>query len=217
MRGGSSPPPGTIKSTTYRLTVEIADLVFGSGDTYGKGDAIALYQQRKSDTRAGAKLPNNLRSAGVRFKELADAILGYSASHHRDTKNIKIRIAKILSDFGQRVAEKVKPEDIDAWLTAHTKTPATSNRYRALFSLVYRKALRNGKVTSNPARLVRQRHEDNITIRWLTTEEEKRLGAVMAEHYPEHIPELAISIGTGMRLTKALIPGRDRGSGRDFH
>jgi integrase len=174
-----------------------------------KGDAIALYQQRKSDTRAGTKLPSNLRSAGVKFKELADAILVYSASHHRDTKNIKIRLAKIVSDFGERAADKVKPEEIDAWLTAHTSTPATSNRYRALFSLVYREALRNGKVTSNPARLVRQRHEDNINIRWLTPEEEKRLRAVMVEHYPGHIPELVISLGTGMRLSEQYGMGWD--------
>ena len=107
-----------------------------------------------------------------------------------------------MSDLGGRAADKVKPEEIDACLTAHTSTPATSNRHRALFSLVYREALRNGKVTSNPARLVRQRHEDNINIRWLTPEEEKRLRAVMVEHYPEQIPQLAISLGTGMRLSK---------------
>ncbi len=41
----------------------------------------------------------------------------------------------------------------------------------ALFSLVYREALRNGKVTSNPARSFRQRREDNIIIRWLRVEE----------------------------------------------
>ena len=167
-----------------------------------KGDAIALYQQRKSETRAGAKLPSNLRNAGVKFRELADAILAFSASHHKDTKNVKIRMAKILSDFGDRIADNIKPEEIDAWLTAHTNTPATSNRYRALFRFVYREALRNGKVTSNPARLVRQRHEDNITIRWLTDGEEKRLRVVMAEHYPEHIPQLAIALGTGMRLSE---------------
>jgi hypothetical protein len=39
------------------------------------GDAIALYQLGKSQTRAGKKLPTNLRSAGVRFRELSDAIL----------------------------------------------------------------------------------------------------------------------------------------------
>jgi integrase len=167
-----------------------------------KGDAIALYQQRKSETRAGAKLPDNMRNTGVKFKDLSDAILTYSAAHHRDTRNIKNRLSRVLPDFGERAAGKIKPQDIDEWLTANTKTPATSNRYRALFSLIYREALRNGKVSSNPARLVRQRHEDNAVIRWLTDEEETRLRKVIAKNYPEHLPQLVIGLGTGMRLTE---------------
>jgi site-specific recombinase XerD len=167
-----------------------------------KGDAIDLYQKRKSDIRAGVKLPDNMKSAGVKFKSLADAILTFSKAHHRDSRNIISRLAKVLPDFGERVADQIKPEEIDAWLTMNTQTPATSNRYRALFSLIYREALRNGKVTSNPARLVRQRHEENGRIRWLTDEEEARLRAVITEHFPEHLPELAISLGTGMRLTE---------------
>jgi hypothetical protein len=43
-----------------------------------KGDAIDLYQKRKADIRAGVKLPDNMKSAGVKFKSLADAILTYS-------------------------------------------------------------------------------------------------------------------------------------------
>lgn len=167
-----------------------------------RGDAIALYQQRKSTTRAGAKLPDNLRNAGVRFKELSDAILVFSEAHHKDTRTIKNRLGKLRVDFDERKADSIKPQEIDAWLTANTRTPATSNRYRALFSLIYREALRNGKVSSNPARLVRQRHEDNAIIRWLTDEEEKRLRKVMTEHYPANIPELDIALGTGMRLSE---------------
>lgn len=167
-----------------------------------KGDAIALYQHRKSTTRAGAKLPENMRNTGIKFKDLADSILEYSATHHRDTRNIKARLKKIRVDFDERKAEFVKPEEIDAWLTANTKTPATSNRYRALFSLIYREALRNGKVTGNPARLVRQRHENNAIIRWLTDEEEVRLRTIINKHFPEHLPELVIALGTGMRLTE---------------
>ena len=34
-------------------------------------------------------------------------------------------------------ADTVMPQEIDDWLTVNTKTPATSNRYRALFSLIY--------------------------------------------------------------------------------
>jgi integrase len=133
---------------------------------------------------------------------LAEAILTYSDAHHKDRRNIISRLKRIQEDFDGRVAEEIKPQEIDAWLTANTKTAATSNRYRALFSLIYREALRNGKVTNNPARLVRQRHENNGVIRWLTDEEEKRLRVVIAEHFPEHMPELVIALGMGMRLTE---------------
>jgi site-specific recombinase XerD len=125
-----------------------------------------------------------------------------SLAHHRDTRSVKTRLGKISADFDRREAERIKPEEIDAWLTANCKTPATANRYRAVFSLVYREALRNGKVTGNPARLVRHRHEDNAVIRWLKDHEEKRLRAVIAENYREHMPELEIALGTGMRLSE---------------
>jgi hypothetical protein len=41
-------------------------------------------------------------------------------------------------------------------------------RYRAFVSLCYREGIRNGKVRSNPARLVRQRPENNGRIRYLS-------------------------------------------------
>src|SRR5277367_6096565 len=140
-----------------------------------KSDAIALYQKRKAEHRAGTKLPNNLRNASVRFRVIADEITQYSEKHHRDRRNIDGRLKRILADFGDCAADQIKPADIDGWLAANTKTPATANRYRALFSLVFREALRNDKVTSNPARLVRMRHEDNGRIRFLTDKEEECL------------------------------------------
>jgi integrase len=167
-----------------------------------KSDAVALYQKRKSSIRAGAKLPENMRLASIRFGTLAEEILSYSEKHHRDQRNIESRLKRILPDFAQRPADQIKPEEIDEWLARNTKTAATANRYRALFSLIFREALRNGKVTGNPARLVRQRHEDNGRIRFLTDDEERRLRTVIVERFPEHLPELAVSLGTGMRLSE---------------
>jgi len=94
-----------------------------------KGDAIDLYHTRKAGIRAGVKLPDNLRSTGVKFRVLAEAILTYSDAHHKDRRNIVSRLKRIQRDFDDRVAEEIKPQEIDAWLTANTKTPATSNRY----------------------------------------------------------------------------------------
>jgi len=39
-----------------------------------KSDALALYQKRKSEIRAGAKLPENMRRASIRFGQLAEDI-----------------------------------------------------------------------------------------------------------------------------------------------
>jgi hypothetical protein len=49
----------------------------------------------------------------VKFKELAYAILVYSAFHHRDTKNIRIGLAKTSAEFGERVYYAiVEPVDL---------------------------------------------------------------------------------------------------------
>jgi integrase len=164
-----------------------------------KGDAINLFRKRTEERRVGVKLPENLRAVGVRFGALCDDIVVFSEAHHRDQRNIIGRLARVRPDFEERQADSIKPEDIDGWLTKNTKTPATSNRYRALFSLIFREALRNGKVTSNPARLVRQKREENSVVRWLTDEEEKALRAVID---PVRLPELDIALGTGMRLSE---------------
>lgn len=164
-----------------------------------KSDAIDLFRKRTEERRRGVKLPESMRATGLKFKTLADDIETYSRAHHRDQRNILSRLVKIRSDFNGRIADGIKPQEIDAWLSENTNTPATSNRYRALFSLIFREALRNGKVASNPARLVRQKHESDGHIRFLSDEEEKALRAVIA---PAHLPELDISLGTGMRLSE---------------
>ena len=167
-----------------------------------KGDAIKLYQKRRTEILQSVKLPENMRAAGVRFKVLANEILAYSKIHHRDTRNVESRVTKINSEFGERIADKIKPAEIDRWISEITTTPGTANRYRATFSLIFREALRNGEVTSNPARLVRQRHESGGRIRFLRDEEEIRLRGSIKKLFPEHQGELTISIGTGMRLSE---------------
>jgi hypothetical protein len=122
--------------------------------------------------RAEAKLPRNLRAASVRFRGLAEEVVSFSQKHHRDRRNIESRVRKILPAFGNRYADQIKPVELDDWLARNTNTPANANRYRALFSLIFREAIRNGRAFQNPARLVRMRGESNGRIRFLTDAEE---------------------------------------------
>jgi len=89
-----------------------------------KSDALALYQKRKSEIRAGAKLRENVRPASIRFGQLAEDIRRYSEKHHRDQSDIESRLKRILSDSENRLADQIKPEDINGWIARNTQTAA---------------------------------------------------------------------------------------------
>jgi site-specific recombinase XerD len=112
---------------------------------------------------------------------------------------------RILNWFRDREAESIRPQEIEARLSEAAEendwTPATFNRYRALISLVYGLGIRNEKVHANPARLVRNRKENNVRVRFLTQEEETRLRACAEATCPEHLTELDLALHTGLRLS----------------
>jgi len=49
---------------------------------------------------------------------------------------------------------------------------------------------------------VGRKSENNGRIRFLTDAEETSLRAIILERFPEHLPELVISLGTGMRVSE---------------
>ncbi len=169
-----------------------------------RGNAIALYRQRKTELLAGKKLPANIRKAAVTFRELANEAVAWSAEFHpKDIYTVRSRMKTLLAKFGDRPAEEIEPLEIGNWLSAYTQwAPATKNRYRALLSLVYRQAMRNGKATRNPARLVAARTESNGRTRYLLEEEERELRKVMTARFPHYQEALTVALNTGMRRSE---------------
>jgi hypothetical protein len=135
-----------------------------------KSDSLALYQLRKTGVLQGVKLPENLRKRSVLFSELAADVLEYSAANKISFHQDELNADKLLQAFGDRPAEGLTPQDIERFLAGREIKPATENRYRALLSLMYRKGIENGKVKSNPARLVKRRTENNTKVRYLLPE-----------------------------------------------
>jgi hypothetical protein len=85
------------------------------------------------------------------------------------TQTVRLsRAQKAKPRVWQRIASEITPQEIDRWFSSRFKTSATANRYRAFLSLVYREAIRNGKIDTNPARLVRQRKEGGGRLRFLS-------------------------------------------------
>lgn len=167
-----------------------------------KSDAIKLYQTRKADALAGRKLPALRNTKAVTVSDLAELALEYVIDH-KDKRNYESK-AKIVmeSTLGSRPAADVTPQELEQWLRKQCQTAATTNRYRAFLSLCYREGMANGKVSANPARLVRQREENGRRLRYLSREEYDRLCKVIQEKFPEHIAEFVVSVNTGMRLAE---------------
>jgi site-specific recombinase XerD len=170
-----------------------------------KQTAETLYRKRKTEVLQGKKLPETRRRV-VSFEELARDALAYSKAHKRSYDDDLSRMERLKSWFGTRQADGIAPGEMERRLTEAAQegkwAPATANRYRALLSLTYRLGIRNGKVSANPARLVRHRQENNARIRWLTIEEEGKLRKVLEAKHGEHVPEFDLALNTGLRLSE---------------
>jgi integrase len=178
-----------------------------------KGNAKDLYQKRKTEALTGKKLPEKLRARVVRFSELADDAETYCKEHNRGQQFDIYRIGRLKEEFGNRPA-MIPIEDFRKWFSEQEWEDATYNRYKTTLSLIFRLGMENGKVKSNPAKLLKHKTEDNERVRFLNqftpakteleyllpyTDEESRLRAVILKHYASHMPEFEIALHTGMR------------------
>src|SRR5580698_1604485 len=169
-----------------------------------RSDAIALYQKRKSEIRAGIKLPNNLRERSITISELGEEAKQWYKDHgKRDLRTFKGRMDLIIRELGSRAADTVKPKEIDDWLSSHPRwSPATKNRYKTVLSKAYELALRSDKVSRNPVRSVEHRNEGDGRIRYLRPEEEISLKAAIASRCPGHMPAFVFALHTGLRKSE---------------
>jgi len=178
-----------------------------------KSAAIKLYQKRKTEILEGKKLPEQLRGRVVRFAEIADDALAYCKANNQGQQFDAYRIGRLKDEFGNYAAE-IPVEDLRRWFSEQEWQPGTHNRYKSTLSLMFRLAIENKKASTNPARLLKRKREDNGRVRFLNqlapakteaeylkphADEESRLRAVILADYPAHMPEFEIALHTGMR------------------
>ena len=165
-----------------------------------RSDAITLYQRRKTDARMGVKMPEVRARRAVLFEEIAADALAYSKEHKVSFPGDRSTVGKLLPVFGKVPLGNITPQTIKSYLdTRNDLTKTTINRYRGTISMIFQEAIRNGKATTNPARLVRLHREDNSRVRFVTFAEEAAIRAIIRERCPIHEPELTLALETGMR------------------
>lgn len=108
--------------------------------------------------------------------------------------------------FGDRDASAITKQEIVRWLTSESEArewkPSTRNRWQAAFSLVYRVGVENEKIDRNPAAGIRRKTENNARVRFLSRDEEAALRKVIASRFPKFLPQLDLSLHTGMRAAE---------------
>ncbi len=176
-----------------------------------KTDAEAAYRLRKTQIRLGKFFPEMVPARVATFAALARDALAYSAAHKRprSAADDASKMPALLAWFGSRPSSSIRAQEIDARLTelGANHAPGTVNRYRALLSLVFSLAARNGLVACNPvARApgsskaqVPLRRENNMRVRFLSSDEERRLRGAIRRLYPLRLPELDLALHTGLR------------------
>jgi integrase len=167
-----------------------------------KSDAIELYRKRKADYRAGVKIPDLRRQKVILFSKLIDDAIEFAKAHNSDFKKYISRGEIVRRKLGPLPVDEITPQVISRWLAAHCDSPATSNRYKSLISLCFREGIANGKAKSNPARMVRQKKENNGRLRFLSRDEAVILATAMAEVCPDKTSAFHVSVNTGMRLSE---------------
>jgi integrase len=167
-----------------------------------RGDAIALYQKRKADSRRQIKLPELVPSKVVTFAHLSAMAVEHAQTHLKTSRDYVTRDRILCEHFGSQRADSITPQEIEKWLTKHCGTNATANRYRSYISLAYRLGMVNGKVSTNPAPLVKLRKEDNARTRYLTREEYSKLLEFIRRDNPDQAMAFVVSVYSGMRFTE---------------
>jgi integrase len=163
--------------------------------------------KRKTEKLRQAKLPETLDNA-ILFSKLLDDALEHSRATNgeRSTRELELKINRLRPDWGGRKAAEITKQEIVRWLQSEAVkrdwTVATTNRWQACFSLVFRVALDNQKLALNPASRIRRKAENNQSIRFLTLEEERRIRNALSTRCPSCLPAFIISLHTGLRASE---------------
>ena len=186
------------------------------------GTAVKLSDEKQLERRTGQLLPVNPRH-GVKFSDVVALGVKYAeGAKQGDAKGLKARAELACLEFGDRAAASITTAELQEWMDNMTEerewSAGTQNRYKSSISSCFREAMRAGKVTENPMRLVRRSKEPMGRVRYLTAEEEVRLRAAIKADLPGRIKsdgqncfdQLDIALYTGMRKTEQFTTSLDQ-------
>jgi integrase len=144
------------------------------------------------------------RAAGLTFRAYAADYEEWARGEHRSFRNTQCELRRLTAYFGDRPLASITAGDVERYLRGLREgdgavTAATMNRYRDRISGLYKRAIRLGLVTANPATGIRKAKEPGGRIVYLTDVEEQ---ALLAELSTELGRLFTFSLHTGLRWSE---------------
>jgi integrase len=170
-----------------------------------KSSATKAYHKRKTEAMEGTKLPS-LRRRKTQFSDLADIAIDYIQAEYSRPADDVARVKVVKEWFKDRSADSITPVEIREKLkeAASQKkwSASTSNHHHNIISLCFRLGMEREKVKESPIHMkVRKQKENNSRVRFLSSDEEKKLREAIRSkpEWAEHEPELDLALHTGLR------------------
>lgn len=163
----------------------------------------------------GANRPPHRRKDELRFRDLVEPAVEAKQLRGNEASSIRadrMRLRRILPAIGHLKIRHLTPGRIERMLqdfargdVSHLPVKgATINRFHSLLSTIFHHALRHGFLDVNPmgrGRVPRSK-ESPIHVRYLSSDEQRRLIRVIRQDCPKKILELELAILTGMRRSE---------------
>lgn len=138
----------------------------GSPLLEGAKDALA---KRRTEIRELKFFPEKIKQRSVLFREIAKDYTDHIKQVKRDWAHDEARVKILLGLMKDVSIAELTPGRLETVLAQLGKknswADATHNRYRALLSGIFRRAVKNGKASANPVRETVHRKENNRRVR----------------------------------------------------
>jgi integrase len=163
-------------------------------------------KKRQTEVREGHFFPEKIKQRSVLFGQIAKDYIARVKQIKRDWAHDEARVKVLLEHLKDVPIAELKPGRLEGVLAELAEKnhwmPATSNRYRALLSGIFRLAIKNGKADVNPVRETAHRKENNVRVRYLSPDEEARLMAAIRARWPHREAEIIVALHSGMRRSE---------------
>jgi len=196
-RGLLSKPDSTGKPFWYvRLSHDGKERRFGSFPN--KTKAREFYEKAKLEQKEGRFFPERYQTGGYAKLDdvLEDYLAAFAGRSKRDETRYKKTWLNLLAGARLNAITPAGLEAIRAKLAEGGRSPQTVNRYMQFLRRVLNKAVRDGKLASNPVSRIKMFREPVGKTRFLSPEEEKTLCDAVGL---EFAPWVRLAILTGMR------------------